>query len=926
MSSTRDREGRRDSIPIGSTAKKDATRPSQSSDAPPVDIHQFSTPDFLPQKYVHSVLTNLSTEDAVRTFHTSLSLTRDAAARDLQRNVYKNYPDFVRISKEIGKLESDLLLLRGLMGEVRNVVGGLCGEKEDALVVENVLVEREDSELGDGGMGGGGGLVKQGEEETRRAQMKRLYGAVEGLTKVLPPWPDRYILRDTSVGSQFWEVHATTYKPLVPVTLYLLVDTLLVTTKKKNLISSKKASREVIERCWSLNDVAIIDMKDSIDVTNAFKVMRHPDTVVYRSESGDGKRGFLAAFKRWVEEKGQKKEVRMETGKIPESPTKSDIPALPALPTKRKQTDTLTPAEASYLLSLADDLDVLIAHRDFEQAVSLLTKARTILAPLATQDSPRLKQIRSMLESRKQTLAKLVSLDLANPVASKVQVQSHIGKLLRLGLGSAARDFFLSARTEVLRHKIRSLKIDGDIPSYIHALAATVFRLLRNTAEWYDASFADDTMSAGFIQWVRRELEYFALIVRKQVFSDAGPSWEEVVECLGHVVESSQQLRDVGLEMGFLMEELFEGDVRAAMEAYANMSRELVLKALRKDTFSTVAVMSKQINAESDPAISDVLTPVSPSVAECVNLLNSFLETLQAIVSLPLYPPTVLVIQSIFTTYANSLTDLVREMPSNTIEPGASAATNTKATVYTTYQRSIQLVNLTTLVTDILPKTNGALTRLFQRPILELDHLHSHLQTMLDTLTNALISRELSHLHQYYDFSKIDYTSNGGILDSAKPSAEIMRAINHINILLSPPKPNMNSLAAPSPTSLHPSLHPVQFITSLTKALFEYMSADPKCWKSKIGERRRFGFAGVQQLILDIHFFLRICEGVVSDEGVSLANEVCERALRTYFEGSEAGGIKAGLKGGDWYDKRVDDVMAMVGSEFPELLRVRPAA
>lgn len=73
-------------------------------------------------------------EDGVRGFQGSLKEARDNAANDLQRNVYKNYNEFVTISKEISMLESDMLVLRSLLNELKGV---------------NVLL-RDESDLNDG--------------------------------------------------------------------------------------------------------------------------------------------------------------------------------------------------------------------------------------------------------------------------------------------------------------------------------------------------------------------------------------------------------------------------------------------------------------------------------------------------------------------------------------------------------------------------------------------------------------------------------------------------------------------------------------------------------------------------------------------------------------------------------------------------------
>ena len=77
-------------------------------------------------KDVLQLLTN-NTEENVRTFFKNLSETRDLAAADIQRNVHKNYHEFIVISKEIAKLESDMLVIRELLGDMRVITDGLLG-------------------------------------------------------------------------------------------------------------------------------------------------------------------------------------------------------------------------------------------------------------------------------------------------------------------------------------------------------------------------------------------------------------------------------------------------------------------------------------------------------------------------------------------------------------------------------------------------------------------------------------------------------------------------------------------------------------------------------------------------------------------------------------------------------------------------------
>lgn len=69
--------------------------------------------------------------------------------------------------------------------------------------------------------------------------------------------------------------------------------------------------------------------------------------------------------------------------------------------------------------------------------------------------------------------------------------------LLQLREGTAARDAFLSARTDLLRKRIRMIGFEGEISVYISELALVTFTSIKHTADWYLASFKDNDMASG---------------------------------------------------------------------------------------------------------------------------------------------------------------------------------------------------------------------------------------------------------------------------------------------------------------------------------------------------------------------------------------------------------------------------------------------
>ncbi|RKO84385.1 hypothetical protein BDK51DRAFT_33016, partial [Blyttiomyces helicus] len=189
-----------------------------------------------------------------------------------------------------------------------------------------------------------------------------------------------------------------------------------------------------------------------------------------------------------------------------------------------------------------------------------------------------------------------------------------------------------------------------------------------------------------------------------------------------------------------------------------------------------------------------------------------------------------------------------------------------------------------------------------------------------------------------FNFPVADYSNSGGILDNLRPSEGMMRLVDGLNKHASELDPTLDRkgmlteiveqffnimterkycgntgrgraiVRSMESGALEPTFTEVFFVSMLER-----------CWESERGPRR-FGFGGVQLIVLDIHFFLRIAEKFVTDSTQAAANEVCERALRAYFLQNQ--GQKATLKSGDWYDRRVEDLMKLVAKEFVPLLSV----
>ena len=60
-------------------------------------------------------------EENIRSFYKSLVDAKHVVGGDLQRNVYRNYTEFVSISKEISNLDADVLRIKEYLNELKSI-------------------------------------------------------------------------------------------------------------------------------------------------------------------------------------------------------------------------------------------------------------------------------------------------------------------------------------------------------------------------------------------------------------------------------------------------------------------------------------------------------------------------------------------------------------------------------------------------------------------------------------------------------------------------------------------------------------------------------------------------------------------------------------------------------------------------------------
>ncbi|KAF8899240.1 hypothetical protein BD779DRAFT_1690750 [Infundibulicybe gibba] len=491
-----------------------------------------------------------STEAEIKSLQSSLHGAKADTATELQRNVFKNYAEFVLISKEISTLENEMLELKESISEYKSMPSLLHVPDPTSSSSSSISTYRRSSVA-----------------DLRIMyfnQMQALHAQIEGSAKFAPTTPGRHVVAEID---GVFSLNAATYKVMGNVKFVVLDDAVLVAKKRRRAAAGDRnggpsEGKLVAERIWPLNDMLVLDTKDSPSMTNVFKIRSGKETHVYRTDTPTEKKALLQQFRHVAAELASKKRKEREgeherRKSMWQGAKSSVVPPVPDwmadLAQRSGETASVDAKEkaerdARWTSDWADDLTVAIALREWTKAVTLIEEGRLKLSttpPLAlklpaltTQLITSLLASLALTTNRKSTSVFLISL------------------LLRLDAGLAARTTFLDMRSQVLKNLVRKIKFEGHIGAYVGDLTIVYFTGLKHSADWFLASFKENTASSSLIEWTKTQLEDYAEMFRRQVYtSDVDPKVVEEALQITHS-QSKKLLQEYGLDFRFYLAEI----------------------------------------------------------------------------------------------------------------------------------------------------------------------------------------------------------------------------------------------------------------------------------------------------------------------------------------------------------------------------------
>ncbi|XKL68109.1 hypothetical protein PGB90_003600 [Kerria lacca] len=497
----------------------------------------FSSENFDPEKYVKEISQRCVGGIELHQQRSKIQHLADETNNILKKNVYHNYTLFIETAKEISRLEGDMYQLSHLLSEQRSLLTTLASTSVFQNQERIELNDPENSKYDEDNI-----------ELKRKQALSDIAEKIEGCINLTENSGRHFLYEgdlmelDALDNSQICKLHA-----------YLLSDVLLLTTTFAN---RRTPARYKLETVYDVNNLAIVNVKD---VKNALKLLAFPDTRVFQTTSSQAKKEWLEKFEEakrlHLSSQNRKRGSISIESKSPSRFNNVEYSTNPFEDLEEDKNDIeIIP---DWLLEVAEDLDVLLVERHFEDAYTLIEKTRNYLKESPLTNEILMQDLLGKVDIRIKTLTQILTKELeVTPEKSYpggFRTARRAVRLLNiLQKSTQACDLFLKLCSNILKTQLKQIKREAATVVYVKELSAVFFVNLCNMAkEFQEQAFPNNPYCASsFAVWCTKEISNFMSNLIRQVFIPH-VSLSVLSKCIEHLHFYSEQLSEFGLDVTY---------------------------------------------------------------------------------------------------------------------------------------------------------------------------------------------------------------------------------------------------------------------------------------------------------------------------------------------------------------------------------------
>lgn len=501
--------------------------------------------------YVKDVVSKYDSSAEIKQHKQKVQKVAEKTSKELKQNVYKNYELFIDTSKEISSLEAEMYQLSHLLHEHKKLT--------DVLQDLSLMEERGGQQLGgEGGGGGGGG------DQTEKQSIATLLETVEG-GSIVTEVSGRHLVH----FGHLTELNQESCEQLGTITAFLLNDSLMVASHIKR---RRGPVRYKFQALYELDSMAIMNVKDTDTLHYAFKILMFPDSHLYQAQNFEDKQIWMQMIESAKEEHkaavdAAKKEAVRRTQQQSLDISISSLSRSFARDSEMREAEmkqAQLEEAAEWLKDIPEKLDVYIAQREFDEAVSLIEETKLCLKDIS--DTHAFRDVRARLSHRINKLSAILMKELeASPSGSlrggPRAARRAVGLLIRLGFSTKACELFLENYRQIIQRDLDDVKMEGMTSLYISNFAAAFFMGLRNAATEFERAFGENNGSySAFIVWCNKQLQSFAKQSSDTMFPQEGGdslTLSAIADCITAIKKECASLLSSGMDFDFVLMQLY---------------------------------------------------------------------------------------------------------------------------------------------------------------------------------------------------------------------------------------------------------------------------------------------------------------------------------------------------------------------------------
>ena len=195
------------------------------------------------------------------------------------------------------------------------------------------------------------------------------------------------------------------------------------------------------------------------------------------------------------------------------------------------------------MVEAPEEIDVLLAQREFVEAQRLLLKAERALK----KDEIVATDINRQLNEKRKSLVEILSAELC-PAADRSLRAGARGQrlpaqlLIELGQERKAAKLFLKSRTEAQRYSQKSLRVEGSLILYASKFCRSFFDHIRETAKEFNHDFESRPVNySALVVWTKNEISEFVTQLSAQIFQSNVDIGDQA-ECVQNAMVNAQKV------------------------------------------------------------------------------------------------------------------------------------------------------------------------------------------------------------------------------------------------------------------------------------------------------------------------------------------------------------------------------------------------